>query len=199
MPLPWNRAEGELTTTSAANFTPYHETLWSETKGKSILVLATLLKNVVSHDSSPSTYNRGKKSDIPRQHCMTNFILSNWLNYTLIAFRGKPYQQTLCVPFKDQYNKKAALSVIFKLFSFFASWYYFCLNNFWMCFHYWGPTFFAIYLGKIVVLMIIVTTIMIMSMPHRDFPHVFPYLLREGKSKTLRGGGFHSFWCHEKK
>ena len=149
-----------------------------------------------------STYNRGKKSDIPRRHSMTNFILSNWLNYTLIAFRGKPYQQTLCVPFKDQYNKKAALSVIFKLFSFFASWYYFCLNNFWMCFHYWGPTFFAIYLGKIAVLMIIVTTIMII-----DYEYATPWLsacflpslLREGKSKTLRGGGFHSFWCHEKK
>ena len=100
-----------------ANFTPYHETLWSETKGKSILVLATLLKNVVSHDSSHSMYNRGKKSDIPWRHSMTNFILSNWLNYTLIAFRGKPYKQTWCVPFEEQYNKKALFYWWFSNFS----------------------------------------------------------------------------------
>ena len=142
MPLPWNRAERELTTTSAANFTPYHETLWSETKGKSILVLATLLKNVVSHDSSPSTYNRGKKSDIPRQHCMTNFILSNWLNYTLIAFRGKPYEQTWCVPFEEQYTTRKLCSIgDFQTFLLLCILILFFLNNFWMCCHYWGPTF----------------------------------------------------------
>ena len=82
MPLLWNRVEGELTSTSAANFTPYHETLWSETKGKSILVLATLLKNVVSHDSSPlrRTIVVARKSDIPRRAIwQTSFWATDWI------------------------------------------------------------------------------------------------------------------------
>ena len=42
-----------------ANFTPYHETLWSETKGKSILVLSTtLLKNVVMSQCHLTTTTR---------------------------------------------------------------------------------------------------------------------------------------------
>ena len=179
MPLPWNRAEGELTSTSAANFTPYHETLWSETKGKSILVLATLLKNVVSHDSSPSMYNRGKKSDIPRRHSMTNFILSNWLNYTLIAFRGKPYKQTLYNLSKNNITRKRCSIGDFQTFLFLCILMLFLSKQFWMFCYYWGPTFFAIYLGEIAVLMIIVTTIMIM--PHRDFPHVFSIFIEGGE------------------